>query len=78
MEIYKKEDQLHVRPVSFGSIIYRSAEFAHRMTVNKRAWTIFITGPKVREWGFHCPKGWRPWQEFCSGASPGQVGKGCE
>lgn len=28
------------------------------------AWTLFITGPKVREWGFHCPKGWRHWREF--------------
>lgn len=28
------------------------------------AWTLFFTGPKVREWGFKCPKGWLHWKEF--------------
>lgn len=27
-------------------------------------WTIFITGPVVRNWGFYCPKGWIPWKQF--------------
>lgn len=34
-------------------------------TVNEiEAWTLFITGPRVREWGFLCPKGWINWQKF--------------
>lgn len=45
-------------------------------------WTLFITGPKVREWGFHCPKGWRHWRDFCgvpTGEARGdEIGKGCE
>lgn len=45
-------------------------------------WTLFITGPKVRQWGFHCPKGWRHWREFCdvpTGEARGdEIGKGCE
>ncbi len=42
-------------------------------------WTIFITGPRVREWGFHCPeRGWVPWQSFTAPGAPGLVGPGCE
>lgn len=40
-------------------------------------WTIFITGPRVREWGFYCPKGWRHWKVFT--ANNGKtVGRGCD
>ncbi|WP_211274004.1 hypothetical protein [Neoasaia chiangmaiensis] len=44
-------------------------------------WTIFVTGPRIREWGFACPNGWRHWKEFC-GVSPdgqnnGKTSKGC-
>lgn len=43
------------------------------------AWTVFITGPKVREWGFHCPKGrWVHWRDFVSDMDSGNVGRGCE
>lgn len=42
-------------------------------------WTLFITGPRVREWGFHCPgRGWVPWQQFTASDDPGAVGKGCD
>jgi len=41
-------------------------------------WTLFITGPNVRTWGFHCPKGWVPWREFTNPADDGRtVGRGC-
>lgn len=26
-------------------------------------WTLFLTGPVVREWGFHCPSGWISFKE---------------
>jgi hypothetical protein len=44
----------------------RSATTAHRVELidGKPVWTLFITGPKVRDWGFHCPKGWLYWREF--------------
>ncbi|WP_152051975.1 hypothetical protein [Tautonia marina] len=44
----------------------------------KPAWTLFVTGPRIREWGFHCPQGWRHWREFTSPVDSGNVGKGCE
>lgn len=45
----------------------------------KPVWTIFITGPRVREWGFYCPKGWRLWKEYVSnGPGTSDIGRGCE
>ena len=44
-----------------GSITARSAEELHRLeVVEGPVWTLFITGPKVRDWGFMMPDGtWR-------------------
>lgn len=42
-------------------------------------WTLFITGPDIREWGFYCPKGWRWQKDFLSEREGGShIGKGCE
>lgn len=50
-------------------------------TPDERApcWTLFITGPVLRKWGFHCPdKGWVPWQQFTDPTDKGLTGRGCE
>lgn len=64
------------------------AEIGHTMGGNvwvvplKLCWSLFITGPKVREWGFLCPQGWRHWRDFIGvkdGEARGdEVGPGCE
>ena len=47
------------------------------------AWSLFITGPRIREWGFHCPKGWRSYWHFL-GTTPrarlkgDETGPGCD
>jgi hypothetical protein len=59
--------------------IFRRATAAHRLElVDGICWSLFITGPIVRQWGFHCPKGWRLWKDFVNERDSGQVGKGCE
>lgn len=60
-------------------IVCRPAHFTHRVEIlTGTVWTLFITGPKVREWGFWCPKGWVHWTKFCDPADPyGKIGKGC-
>jgi hypothetical protein len=41
-------------------------------------WTLFITGPRVRNWGFHCAeRGWIRWQDFVADDDKGKVGRGC-
>lgn len=64
-------------PVRFMPLL-RSPTLAHRLeVVNGPVWTLFITGPRVREWGFYCPKGWVRWDLFVKPDKPGEVGKGC-
>lgn len=63
-----------------GDLVEREATAAHRRVIPDGGFCIslFATGPNIREWGFHCPQGWRHWQEFSSGANGESVGKGCD
>lgn len=62
-----------------GDIKLRRAKAAHRVELTDGpCWTLFITGPTIRQWGFHCPGGWRPWQEFTKPGDSGSIGKGCD
>jgi hypothetical protein len=61
------------------SLTLRKPTALHRLTLvaNIPTWTLFITGPVVRVWGFACPQGWVPWQQFVDDRDNGQVGRGC-
>lgn len=69
-----------------GLPIFRRPTATHRIELLRAAtgqeqpvWTLFVTGPVVREWGFHCPQGWRHWTEFASKSDRGNtIGKGCD
>jgi len=78
---------LRTRVMKPRRIYIRRPQSAHRLVVGSPrghgaapadCWTIFITGPRVREWGFHCPKGWRHWKDFTAPGDPGRVGRGCD
>ena len=57
---------------------YRSAEYSHRLILKgNKALTLFLTGKKNREWGFHCPKGWVHWTKFTD-EKGNQTGSGCD
>ena len=62
-----------------GSIRIHRPRFAHRLEIDplQPCWTLFITGPRVREWGFHCPRGWVPWERFTAPDDKGAIGPGC-
>lgn len=65
------------RVIEAGDCVYRGPEMAHRLTlIGEPAETLFITGPRIRSWGFHCPKGWVHWRDFV-GENHGEVGRGC-
>lgn len=66
-----------------GDVVFRGGRAPHRIQLlqslygrEKPVWTLFITGPRFRAWGFHCKAGWRPWQEFTTPDGKG-VGPGC-
>ena len=74
---------IHVRrEYGPGSLRLRLAATAHRLEVpvTRWCWTLVITGPRFRSWGFHCPeRGWVHWREFTDPATGGStVGRGCE
>lgn len=68
-----------------GDVIFRVPEYTHRIELErsektgreKPVWTLFMVGPRVREWGFHCPQGFVGWREFTqAGPEGGSVGCG--
>lgn len=60
-----------------GHIYARRASCAHRIQLmGDEVLTLFITGPHVREWGFHCPNGWRHWKIFTKQIANGKTA-GC-
>lgn len=66
-----------------GSIVLRRPTSAHRLVVGNvharggACWSLFVTGPVVREWGFWCAKGWVPREEFLDPSNGGLIGRGC-
>lgn len=64
---------------SKGAIVFRRAKTAHRVELRDgQCWTLFFTGPVIREWGFHCPQGWRHWKDFVAARDKGRIGRGCD
>lgn len=72
-----------------GSLKCAGPKAAHRVSLWRTldgnpspCWTLFITGPRVRGWGFHCPEqGWIPFERFTRAGvdgKPGEIGPGCE
>ena len=67
-----------------GDVIHRDAKQAHRLVMHRDdegkpipCISLFYTGPNVREWGFHCPKGWVHWRDFVDERGTGRIGRGC-
>lgn len=68
----RKQGHWYLRP---------SGKIAHRVELHAGpAWTLFVTGPSYRQWGFHCPeRGWVHWRIFTAAedGKPGEIGSGC-
>lgn len=48
-----------------GALVVRRADQPHRIElVTADAWTLFVTGPIVRRWGFHTDQGWVHWTDW--------------
>lgn len=63
-----------------GSIVLRRPSAPHRLEVvegGSATWSLFVTGPNVRDWGFWCPRGWKKWTDFVAPGNSGEIGPGC-
>lgn len=76
-DLGKGHRQWHIVPRFLP--VFRSAKHAHALELISRepAWTLFITGPAIRRWGFYCEKGWVYWKDFVD-ATGNRIGKGCD
>lgn len=71
---------IHNRAIrAMGAVVCRLPSSFHRVELHDGpALTLFITGPRVREWGFACAEaGFVPWHKFVDTKDAGSVGKGC-
>lgn len=62
-----------------GAVVFRRAETSHRVEIldGESAWSIFISGPRRREWGFWCGQRWVDNNVFRALASSG-IRRGCD
>jgi hypothetical protein len=55
----KEEMPSGSRILPTGSLTARMGRAPHRLLLNTAdSLTLFITGPKIRKWGFYTPRGW--------------------
>lgn len=67
--------------LSAGSVRLRwTGRIAHRVELTDGpCWSLFLTGPRYRNWDFNCPEqGWIPWERFTAEDDAGAIGKGCD
>jgi hypothetical protein len=92
--VYREHTKHGVSLRFAGDIAFRWGRAAHRIELLRavwgcgdkavafgdplKCWTLFVTGPRVRSWGFYCPKGWVHWRDFTSRDDNGSIGKGCD
>ena len=62
--VFKGDDVKWVYPRRFVPY-FRRAEHVHIVSILRTpTWTLFITGPKRREWGFHTARGFVRWDKY--------------
>ena len=67
---YEQNEQHYIKWYPPGSILYRKAEWIHRVILlddvdpPQEAWTFLWLGWRRRMWGFWCPEGFIPWRKF--------------
>lgn len=73
---------------SAGDVLMREPLSRHRVELLRAendapvvSWTLFLVGPRVREWGFWCPDGGSErfvhWKDFTTGEHGERIGAGC-
>jgi len=77
-EVYRRTHPVdfftQTRVISAGQWTYRNSTFLHYLTPEKAlpCWTVFITGPKIRNWGFLTETGWKPWRKVVKHFKPSE------
>lgn len=52
------------KQIKAPAILFRRANWAHRLEIDKPALTLVVTFKKTRQWGFFTPSGWIKWFNY--------------
>lgn len=80
-ELLRSDGSIVRRWLREGDIVVRKPKTAHIIrgaAGSSPALTLFIAGPRIRVWGFRCPRGWVPWYLMVDSTSKGRLAHTCE
>ena len=60
-----------------GQWVLRYPSSLHWVEIDKPVYTLFITGPKVRRWGFQCKDKWVDYIEYIDRRGSNRLASGC-
>ena len=60
-----------------GDVVFREAEALHWVEINEPVYTLFITGPKIQDWGFLCGDEIIDHTEYGIMRGPDRLANGC-
>jgi len=60
-----------------GSVTFRLPSSLHWVEIDKPVYTLFITGPRVRRWGFQCKNRWVDFREYIDARGDNRLASGC-
>lgn len=60
-----------------GDFTFRMPTALHWIEIDKPVYTLFITGPRVRRWGFQCKNGWMDFREYIGNRDSDRLASGC-
>ncbi len=61
---YVEERATGKRRIRAGEVVRHAATDAHRLDLEKPAWTLVFATGKTRAWGFHADDRWIPYREY--------------
>lgn len=60
-----------------GDIRFRMPKSLHWIEIDKPVYTLFITGPRVRRWGFQCKDRWVDHETYIARRGGNRLASGC-
>ena len=66
-----------IYPKKAGSITLRSPKHMHWIEIENPVYTLFITGPRLWEWGFQCGERWVHHNAYIQRRGENRLANGC-
>ncbi len=60
-----------------SNITFRGPKALHWIEIDQPVRTLFITGPRLRRWGFQCANRWVDFEEYIANRGDNRLANGC-